>query len=65
MKIFISILIALATGLVIFNATKLDFDNLFEGDSAVATISILAGLCAILMLSILLVSKTIASRTKK
>ncbi|MBG44672.1 MAG: hypothetical protein CL530_11970 [Aequorivita sp.] len=65
MKILIYILIALATGLVIFNATKLDFGNLFEGDSAVAAISILAGLCAILMLGILLISKNIAARTKK
>ncbi|HBC05453.1 MAG TPA: hypothetical protein PKH16_08040 [Aequorivita sp.] len=65
MKILIYILIALAAGLVIFNATKLDFSNLFEGDSAVATISILAGLCAILLLGILLVSKIIAARAKK
>ena len=65
MKILIYILIALATGLVFFNATKLDFGNLFEGESAIAAISILAGLCAILMLGILLISKNIAARTKK
>lgn len=65
MKIFIYILIALATGLVIFNATKLDFDHLFEGESAVASISVMAGLCAILLLSILLVSKKIAARSKR
>lgn len=65
MKIFVYILIALSSGLVIFNITKLDFENLFEGDSAVATISILAGLCAILLLSILLISKKIAARSKK
>ena len=65
MKILFYILIALAPGLVIFNSTKFDFSNLFEGDSAVATISILAGLCAILLLGILLVSKIIAARAKK
>ena len=65
MKIFVYILIALSSGLVIFNITKLNFENLFEGDSAVATISILAGLCAILLLSILLISKKIAARSKK
>ncbi|CAM3361240.1 hypothetical protein [Aequorivita lipolytica] len=65
MKIFIYILIALATGLIIFNSTKLDFDQLFIGDSAVAAISILAGLCAILLLGILLVSKSIAAKVKK
>ncbi|HAV54737.1 MAG TPA: hypothetical protein DCX41_07385 [Aequorivita sp.] len=65
MKIFIYILIALAAGLIIFNATKLDFDNLFAGESGVASISILAGLCAILLLGILLVSKMIAAQVKK
>lgn len=65
MKIFIYILMALSLGLIIYNATLLDFDNLLEGDSSVAAISILAGLCAILMLAILLVSKKIASKAKK
>ncbi|KJJ39662.1 MULTISPECIES: hypothetical protein [Aequorivita] len=65
MKIFIYILMALAAGLIIFNATKLDFDNLFAGESGVASISILAGLCAILLLGILLVSKMIAAQVKK
>ncbi len=65
MKIFIYILMALAAGLIIFNATKLDFDNLFAGESGVASISIMAGLCAILLLGILLVSKMIAAQVKK
>ncbi len=65
MKIFIYVLIAVAAGLVIYNATELDFNNLLEGDSSVALISILAGLCAILMLGILLISKKIAAKTKK
>jgi hypothetical protein len=43
----------------------LDFDNLFAGESGVASISILAGLCAILLLGILLVSKMIAAQVKK
>ncbi|MEH6764023.1 MAG: hypothetical protein V7655_05955 [Aequorivita antarctica] len=65
MKIFIYILIASAVGLVVFNITKLDFKHLLEGDSSVAAISILAGLCAILALGILLISKRIASKVKK
>ncbi|MBK5212664.1 MAG: hypothetical protein JJE55_03255 [Flavobacteriaceae bacterium] len=65
MKIFIYILIACAAGLIVFNATKLDFDHLLKGDSSVAAVSILAGLCAILALGILLISKSIASKTKK
>lgn len=54
-----------AAGLIIFNATKLDFDNLLVGDSSVAAISMLAGLCAILALGILLVSKSIAAKSRK
>lgn len=64
MKIIIYILIALATGMVVFNATKLNFDHLLEGDSAVAAICILAGLCAILALGILLISRNIAAKPK-
>ncbi|WP_347373771.1 hypothetical protein [Aequorivita sp. Q41] len=65
MKTFIYILIAIAAGLVIYNFTQLDFNNLFEGDSSIAAVSVLAGLCAILALSILLVSKKIAAKAKK
>jgi len=65
MKIFIYILMACAAGLVVFNITKLDFDHLLEGDSSIAAVSILAGLCAILALGILLISKRIASKVKK
>ncbi len=65
MKIFIYILLACAAALVVFNATKLDFENLLQGDSSIAAVGILAGLCAILALVILLVSKHIASRVKR
>lgn len=65
MKIFIYILMACAAGLVVFNITKLDLDHLLEGDSSIAAVSILAGLCAILALGILLISKRIASKVKK
>lgn len=65
MKIFIYILIACAAGLVIFNLTKLDFEHLLQGDSYVAVIGILAGLCAILALGILIISKKIASKARK
>ncbi len=64
MKIFTYILIAIAIGLIIFNATKLDFDNLFEGDSTIAAISILAAACAILLLLILRTSQRIARKKK-
>ena len=64
MKIFIYILMVLAAGLIIFNATKLDFGHLFEGDSMVAVISVLAGACAILLLVILQVSQVIQKKKK-
>lgn len=56
---------AFAAGLVIFNTTKLDFDYLLQGESSVAVVCILAGLCAILALGILLISKNIAARQKR
>lgn len=65
MKILIYILIVLAAGLVLFNLTKLDFNHLLEGDSAIAAIGVLAGLCAILAMGVLLISKKIASKDKK
>lgn len=65
MKVFIYILIAVGAILIIFNATLLDFDNIFEGESAVAAISILAGLCTILLLVILKISQSISKKKKR
>ena len=62
MKIAINIFILIGLGLIIFNATKLDFDNLFQGDSMVASISILASACAILLLLILRTSMRIQKK---
>ena len=60
MKTFIYILIGIALGLLVYNATLLDFSNLFQGNSSTALIGILASLCVIALLSILLISKKIA-----
>ena len=65
MKILIYILIAFATGMVVYNITILNFDHLLEGDSWVAAVCILSGLCAILALGILLISRTIAAKQKR
>jgi hypothetical protein len=65
MKILMYILIAVAMGLIIFNATKLDFDNLFEGDSAIAAIGILACACVIVLLLIFKMSKQLIKKTKR
>jgi len=65
MKIFTTILSLIAIALITFNATKLDFNALFEGDSLVAMITILGALCAILILQIVRISKRIETLSKK
>ena len=64
MKIAIYIFIALAIALIAYNATKLDFGGLFEGDSLIATISILASACVIVLMLILLASRKIKNQKK-
>jgi len=65
MKIFIIILNILALALIIFNATKVDLNAPFKGESGIALITILAALCAIVLLQILRISKRIESQSKK
>ena len=65
MKVFIYILFALAVVIIGVNITKIDPANLLSGDSSIAVIGILAGLCTIVLLSILLISKRIAAKAKK
>ena len=65
MKIFTSILVFLALALIVFNITLLDFSHLFEGESAVALIGIVASFCAIFILLIFRMSKMIEERTKE
>ncbi len=62
MKIFTYILIALAIGLIIFNITLLDFNHLTEGNSLVALIGIVASICAVLILLIFKMSKSIVDK---
>ncbi len=65
MKYFAYIIIVSALGLGIFNATKLDFNAPFEGESIVGIITILASLCAIILMLILLTSKRIEEKVKQ
>ena len=65
MKILTLILSILALGLIIFNATRLNFDALLEGESMIAIITILASLCAIILLQILRTSKQIQDLSKQ
>lgn len=65
MKIFIYILIAFAAGLLIYNATKIEYNAPFSGDSTVAVICVLASGCAMLLLWILQTSLAIKKKSKR
>lgn len=65
MKILTLILSILALGLIVFNATKLNINSLFQGESMVAIIVIMASLCAIILLQILRTSKRIEELSKE
>jgi hypothetical protein len=64
MKILTLILSILAIGLVIFNATRLNFEGLFEGESFTAVVTIIAALSAVILLQILRISKKIEKLDK-
>lgn len=59
MKIFTIIASVIAIALIAFNATKLNLDNLFSGESATAVMTILASLCVIVLLQVFRISKKI------
>jgi magnesium-transporting ATPase (P-type) len=59
MKIFTYLLTVLAVLLIGYNMTLINFDSPFEGESIIALITIFTGLCAIILLAILRVSKKI------
>jgi hypothetical protein len=62
MKIFIYALLVIAVALIIYNFTFLDFQNLFAGDSATALIGILASSCVVVLMVILLMSRSISKK---
>jgi len=65
MKKFVYILLTVAAGLLIFNITQLDFSNIFEGDSLIAAIGVLASACVLLLLVILQTSLKIKATKKR
>ncbi|MDC1080825.1 MAG: hypothetical protein ACPH57_00650 [Flavobacteriaceae bacterium] len=65
MKIFIRVMMVLALGMAVFNATKIDFEAPLQGDSSVALIGVMASACAFLLLLILLLSKKIEAKVNK
>lgn len=64
MKAFIYILIALAIGLIIYNFTFLDFQDAFTGDSKTALIGILASSIVVVLMVILLISRSISEKAQ-
>ena len=64
MKIFSYIVFVIAIALIVFNLTKVNFSKPFEGDSTIALIGVIAGLCAIVLVLIFKASKAIEEKTK-
>jgi hypothetical protein len=64
MKIFIYVLIIIGLGLIVFNATKLDLESPFIGESAIAAIGILAAACAVMFMIILMVALRVKGKKK-
>ncbi|SEL25244.1 hypothetical protein SAMN04487910_2161 [Aquimarina amphilecti] len=64
MKYFIYALIVVAISLIIYNATVLDFNDILQGDSKTALISILGSACVVILLMILLISRAIQQKQK-
>lgn len=65
MKIFTYILFILSFALIVFNVTQLNFDDLFAQDSLIALIGIIAAFCAIIILLIFRMSKSIVDKLKE
>ena len=64
MKNFLRLLLLIAFGMMVFNATIIDWEAPMQGDSMVAIIGVLAAGSAILLLWILFVSLKISAKQK-
>lgn len=64
MKIATIILSIIAIALIVFNLTKINMNAPFEGESVIALITMLAALCALILLQILRISKRIEQKVK-
>ena len=65
MKLFTYIFTIIAIGLIVYNATRIDWNTPFEGQSIVGLITILAALCGIILLQVLRISKKIETQSRK
>ena len=64
MKLVSISLSIIALLLIVFNATKVDVNTPFKGDSIIALITIIASLCVIILLQLLRTSKRIEQQQK-
>ena len=64
-KVLTLILIVVAVALIAYNVTLVNFENLFEGNSVIALIGIVASLCAVVLLLIFMTSKKIQDKVNK
>ncbi|SKB49194.1 hypothetical protein SAMN05660776_1379 [Salegentibacter holothuriorum] len=62
MKLFIYTVIFLAVVSIGYSTTALDFDNLLKGDSGTAVLVIVGSLCLVILMGILLTSRSIAEK---
>lgn len=62
MKLFIYTVIFLAVVIIGYSATILNFEDLLKGDSGTAVLVILGSLCLIVLMGILLTSKSISKK---
>ena len=65
MKNLIKVLMVLSIGMVIFNATQVNWEDPFTQKSSIAVIGIMAALCAFLLLLLLILSKKISKKLNR
>lgn len=65
MKILMRILMVLSLGMVIFNATQMNWDDPLAEKSSIAVVGIMAALCAFLLLLLLMMSKKISKKLNR
>ncbi len=65
MKIATYIISVIALAIGVFNLSKINFDSLLKGDSFTALITAIAAGCAILIVTVLRISKKIDRLSKK
>ncbi len=65
MKYFIYILLTIAAGLLLYNTTYIDLNNILGGDSRTALIGVFSSACVILLLLILLTARSIQKKSSR